>query len=91
MLRRKEVTFEIEHEQAGKTPTRVEVKKAVANSLKVDESLVFLRKIETKTGTRVAIGVAHIYDTIDQAKLIEPEYIVKRNMPSEKPKEEVKT
>jgi ribosomal protein S24E len=50
--------------------------------------VVFVKKYETKTGTSTANGVAHVYDTIDQAKLIEPEYIVKRNMPPEKPKEE---
>jgi small subunit ribosomal protein S24e len=88
MLKRREVNFEIEHGQTGSTPARLEVRKAIAIALKLDENVVFVKKYETKTGTSTANGVAHIYDTIDQAKLIEPEYIVKRNMPPEKPKEE---
>jgi ribosomal protein S24E len=52
--------------------------------------LVFIKKFETKTGTHTAAGTANLYESADQAKLIEPEYIVKRNIPPEKPKEEAK-
>jgi ribosomal protein S24E len=52
----------------------------------------------------MAFGVANVYDSIEQAKLVEPDYVVKRNIPeaakteeekpeqkpAEKPKEEVK-
>lgn len=89
MLKRREVTFQTEHDQTGSTPSRLETRKAVAAKLKVDENMVFIKKCETRTGTHTAVGVGHIYDSIEQAKLIEPEYIVKRNIP-EKPKEEVK-
>jgi ribosomal protein S24E len=54
------------------------------NALKKDATLVFIKKMETKTGTRKAVGIANIYDSLEHAKLIEPEYIVKRNMPVEK-------
>jgi ribosomal protein S24E len=37
-----------------------------------------------------AVGLANIYDSTEQAKLIEPHYIIKRNIPPEKPKEEAK-
>ncbi len=90
MLKRREVDFRIEHGQTGGTPGRLEVRKALAAALKLDENVVFVKKFETKTGTSTANGVAHVYDTVDQAKLIEPEYIIKRNIPPEKPKEEVK-
>lgn len=89
MLKRREVDFRIEHGQTGGTPRRLEVRKALAAALKLDENVVFVKKFETKTGTSTANGVAHVYDTVDQAKLIEPEYIIKRNIPPEKPKEEV--
>lgn len=88
MLKRREVSFKIEHSQSGPTPVRLEVRKAIAAALKLDENVVFVKKFETKTGTHTANGVAHVYDTVDQAKLIEPEYIIKRNSPPEKPKEE---
>ncbi|PIU59954.1 30S ribosomal protein S24e [Candidatus Bathyarchaeota archaeon CG07_land_8_20_14_0_80_47_9] len=90
LLRRTEVQFELEHAQAGSTPPRLEVRKAVATALKADANLVFLKRFATKTGTHSASGIAHVYDSVEQAKLIEPEYIVKRNIPPEKPKEEVK-
>jgi len=90
LLKRREVTFQVEHNQTGATPSRLEIRKGVADTLKVNVDLVFIKKFETKTGTRTALGVANVYDSLEQAKLIEPEYIIKRNVPPEKPKEEGK-
>jgi ribosomal protein S24E len=90
MLRRKEVTFRIEHAQPGSTPSRIEVRKAVASTLKLEDSLVFLKRFETKTGTRVAFGEANVYENLEQAKLVEPDHIMKRSMPPEKKTEEEK-
>ena len=88
LLKRKEVTFTIDHGPAGKTPGRIEVRKAVAVEAKTSTELVFVRKIETKTGTSIAVGLANIYESAEQAKLVEPEYVEQRNNP--KPKEEAK-
>jgi ribosomal protein S24E len=65
------------------------VRKAVADSLKVSVDLVFLKRFETRTGTRVAVGIANVYDSADAAASTEPDYIVKRNVPPppEKPME----
>ncbi|MGC8895213.1 MAG: 30S ribosomal protein S24e [Candidatus Bathyarchaeia archaeon] len=90
LLKRREVYFQVEHTQTGSTPPRLEVRKAVANALKTSIELVTIKKFETKTGTHTANGIANVYDSIEQARLIEPEYIIKRNVPSEKPKEEEK-
>jgi small subunit ribosomal protein S24e len=90
LLKRREVHFQVEHTQTGSTPPRLEVRKAVATALKTDIDLVVIKKFETKTGTHTAIGIANVYDSIEQAKLIEPDYIIKRNVPLEKPKEEEK-
>ena len=87
MLKRREVNFQLEHPQMGSTPTRAEVRKAIAAATKADENFVFVKMFKTKTGTHTAVGTANIYDTIEQAKLIEPKYIVERNIPSEKTKE----
>ncbi len=90
MLKRKEVQFRVDHAETGSTPLRLEIRKAVASALKAGIDVVFIRKFETKTGTSTAFGVANVYDSVEQAKLIEPEYIIKRNIPpAEKPKEEV--
>jgi len=88
LLKRKEVYFRVEHSQTGNTPPRLEVRKAVAAVLKKDSDLVFVKKLETKTGTHNAFGVANVYDSVEQARLIEPKYIIERNVPPEKPKEE---
>jgi len=90
LLKRREVNFKIEHDEPGSTPPRLEVRKAVAFALKTDVNLVFVKQLVTKTGTRRALGTANIYDSIEQAKSIEPKYIVDRNIPPEKPKEEEK-
>ncbi|HII85898.1 TPA: 30S ribosomal protein S24e [Candidatus Bathyarchaeota archaeon] len=88
LLKRKEVMFSIDHGPAGKTPGRLEVRKAIAGESKTNTELVFVQGIETKTGTSSALGFANIYESTEQAKRVEPEYIVERNNP--KPKEEAK-
>ena len=90
LLRRREINFKIEHRDVGSTPPRLEARKAVATALKTDVNLVFVKRLVTKTGTRRALGTANVYDSVEQAKSIEPEYIVNRNIPPEKPKEEEK-
>jgi small subunit ribosomal protein S24e len=90
LLKRKEVNFRVEQDPKGKTPARLEVKKAIAAKLKVNEERVFIKKMQTMTGTNTAVGNANAYETMEQAKLIEPEYIIKRNSPPEEPKEEEK-
>ena len=85
LLKRKEVTFRIEHDKNGGTPTRVEVRKQLATLLKIDLELVYIKHMETKTGTMVAVGEANAYESIEQANLIEPKHIIARNAPPEKP------
>jgi small subunit ribosomal protein S24e len=88
LLKRQEVHFQVEHTETGSTPPRLETRKAVAKALKKDVDLVFVKKLETKTGTHTAVGLANVYDSVEQAKFVEPEYIIKRNVPPEKPEEE---
>jgi ribosomal protein S24E len=88
LLKRKEVDFRVEQDPKGKTPGRLEVKRAIAAKLKINEEMVFIKKMQTLTGTNTAVGVANAYETVEQAKFIEPEYIRKRNSPPEEPKEE---
>jgi small subunit ribosomal protein S24e len=87
LLKRKEVKFRVEHTQ-GKTPTRLDIKRSIASELQVSDKLVFVKRMHTMTGTSIAVGDANAYESAEQAKLIEPAYIIKRNSPPEKPKEE---
>jgi ribosomal protein S24E len=79
----------VEHSQ-GKTPVRLDIKRSLASELQVSDKLVFVKKMSTLTGTCTTLGVANAYETVEQAKLIEPGYIVKRNSPPEKPAEGAK-
>jgi len=88
LLKRTEIAFEVKHEEKEGTPLRLEVRKELADALKADLQLVYIKKIETKSGATTAIGEANIYDSLEQAKLVEPEYTFVRNAPPEKPKKE---
>ncbi len=87
LLKRKEVGFTIASGPKEKTPKRLEVKRAVAMEMKIGDDIVFIKRMRTKTGTSITVGVANVYQSVNQAKLVEPEYIRKRNSPPEKPKE----
>ena len=93
LLKRKEIGFRLDHSDEGKTSPRLELKRRLADQLKVKPELVFIEKVETKTGTMVAYGEANIYESAKQAKFVEREHIIARNQPStpeEVPKEPVK-
>ncbi len=87
LFKRKEIVFEVEHTETKGTPSRLEVRKNLATALKTNLELVYVRKVETKTGTMIAVGEANAYDSIEQAKLLEPEHISTRNTPPQKTEE----
>ncbi len=87
LLKRKEVVFEVEHERVKGTPPRFEIRTKLAEMLKMKLERVYVRKVETKTGTMIALGEANAYDAVEQAMLIEPKYVIERNTPKEKSKE----
>lgn len=80
LLKRKEIRFQVKHD-AVSTPPRLEIRRAVADALRAKVDLLFVKKCETGPGMHTAIGFANLYDSAEQAKLIEPEYIFKRNVP----------
>ena len=88
LLKRKEVDFRVEQDATVQTPNRLDVQKALASKLKMKEELVFVKEMQTMTGTHTTLGNATAYETVEQAKFIEPEYIRKRNSPPEELKEE---
>lgn len=87
LLKRIEVTFKIDHHEEGSTPSRIEIRKQIASLLKTKLELVYVTKIETKTGSMVAFGEANIYDVVEQVKLVEQKYIIARNAIPEELKE----
>src|SRR3972149_9565771 len=88
LLKRKEITFEIDHSQTRGTPQRLEIRNKLAEVLKTKPELVYVKLVETKTGTMKATGQANAYETVEQAKRVEPEYIIARNTPAAEKKTE---
>ena len=60
LLKRKEVGFTIASGPKEKTPPRLEVKKAVAMEMKIGDDVVFIKRMRTKTGTSITVGVANV-------------------------------
>ncbi len=91
LLKRKEIAFTINHSQTRGTPTRLEVRNALADMLKTKAEVVYIKSIKTKTGTMTAMGEANAYDSLEQAQRVEPQYIIERNQPKEKKEDAEKT
>ncbi len=87
LLHRIEVKFEVSHPKS-KTPSRDDVRNLLAANLNADKSRVILDKIETPFGSTLSRGFAKIYDSVEDAKKIEPEYVLIRNKIIEKKEEE---
>jgi len=87
LIKRKEITFNVDHAQNGGTPTRVEVSNQLASLLKTKSELVYVKNFKTKRGTMVAVGEANVYESIEYAKLNEPKHIIARNVFPEKPED----
>lgn len=78
---RREITFEIKEQS---TPSRAQVRRDLAVLLKVELDQVWVRSIETKTGTHTTVGLAHVYKDPGKALVVEPDYIIQRNQKPEK-------
>jgi ribosomal protein S24E len=80
LLKRNEIIFSVSHENSP-TPSRLDIRREISRILKTDAERVYVRRVESTTGLSIAVGEAHMYDSPDQANLIEPKYIVQRNSP----------
>jgi ribosomal protein S24E len=101
LLNRTEVIFEIDHFQKP-TPKKEEIKKSLAQELKVDEEVINLNKVITHFGSSKIKVIADIYKTKeDLQKLVKvkktkakdgeaPAEAKEEEKPDEAPKKEVK-
>jgi len=85
LLKRKEIYAEVDHDQAG-TPSRTDLRKAVASKYGVKQDTVYIIDVETKTGTQSAGCKAQVYDDKAGALRIVPKYIQTRNLPPDERK-----
>jgi len=82
LLKRKEVYADVGHENGG-SPSRLALRDAVASKYGVKSESVYVVDIHTRTGTQESECIIQVYDDLATAKLIVPEYIRVRNLPSE--------
>jgi small subunit ribosomal protein S24e len=86
LLKRKEVSIEVEHEGQG-TPSRVDLRKAVASKFSTKPENVYVIEVETKTGTQNALCQIEVYDDPQTAQQTVPKYIQTRNLPPDERKQ----
>lgn len=77
LLNRREVKFDANYD--GATPSRLDVKNKLAAMLNVPLELVILQKFDNSYGVSSAAGYAKIYEDADRMKVVEKEYVLKRN------------
>jgi len=85
LLGRKEVDFQVVEKV---TPSRADLKAALAKSLKTKEDLIVIDLVDQKTGTNLTTGKAKIYENAEIMKKVDLEYRNKRGV---KEKKEEKT
>ncbi len=85
LLKRKEVRVEVDHD-AGGTPSRVDLRKAIAAKYNTKPENVYVLDIETKTGTQSASCAIEVYDDPQSAQRTVPKYIQVRNLPPDERK-----
>jgi len=86
LLYRKEVRFVVIHDGEG-TPSRAIVKEELAKKLKEKKENMIIDYIRSHFGSQRSIGYAKVYKSLDDAKKIEPKYIIKRNLEEKEKKE----
>jgi small subunit ribosomal protein S24e len=86
LLKRKEVSIEVEHEGQG-TPSRVDLRKAVATKFSTKPENVYVIQVETKTGTQNTVCLVEVYDDPQAAQQTVPKHIQTRNLPPDERKQ----
>jgi ribosomal protein S24E len=86
LLDRRQINFRVTHAKTA-TPKRTDIRREIADQLKVDPETIVLRPLRQKSGRNEAEGTAFIYKSIDRAHIIEREYLAQRLKPREKKEE----
>ena len=86
LLKRKEVSIEVEHGGQG-TPSRLDLRKAIASKFSTKPENVYVIEVETKTGMQNALCLVEVYDDAQTAQQTVPKHIQTRNLPPEERKQ----
>jgi ribosomal protein S24E len=82
LLRRKEITLEIDHSGEG-TPQRFDIRKRMASKLNAKIENVFVISLDTSTGMQRTTCALQVYDDPRAASSTIPEHVATRNLPPE--------
>ena len=85
LLKRKEVLAEVDHEEGG-TPSRADLRKAVAAKYGAKPESVYIVDVRTGTGTQSASCEVQVYDDQTLALKTVPKHIQVRHLPAEERK-----
>lgn len=77
LLNRTEVRFSVVHD--GETPARLAVRDSLAAKLDKSSDEVVVHKMDTKFGMNETLGYAKVYESPEDAREIEEEYMLERN------------
>lgn len=83
LLHRVEVNFRVKF-QREKTPSRADVRNMIAKNFSSDPEKVIIDHMRTSFGLHMITGYCKIYENVDFAKKIEPDYILIRHGLKEK-------
>jgi len=77
LINRIEVRFKVTHEKA-KTPTRKEIKGALADNLGAKKECVIVDMMRSEYGSPVTKGYAKVYKTPEELKRFEKAHLIQR-------------
>ena len=83
LLKRKEVYFRVKYEDTKVTPSRQEVREKLSGLLNATQDRLVIRWMKPEFGKMEAEGYALIYETPDDMKAVEEDYVLKRNFGEE--------
>lgn len=78
LLGRTEIRFMVLHEGEG-TPKRELIRSELAEKLNVKKETIMVDSMHSSFGCRKTLGYAKVYNSIEDAKAGEADYILKRN------------
>jgi small subunit ribosomal protein S24e len=76
LLHRKDIQMLVDYD--GATPKRAELLKLIAEHLKASEDRIAIIKMESLFGQHKLSVHCHVYDTVEDMKKYEREYVLKR-------------
>ncbi|MGQ9514043.1 MAG: 30S ribosomal protein S24e [Thermoproteota archaeon] len=82
LIRRREVVFEVEH-PGSPTPTVASIRERLSAFLNSKLEATFVVSLRSMRGLQRSKGICHIYPSLADGKVFEPEHVQRLNMTPE--------